>query len=109
MSYDWLIEAGKIAGAVSVIVATVIMLFKYVIVKPLQNFIEDVITEKTYPIQKDSNGGNSLPDVSKKLNNVEKRINTLEDSHKEIITNQEQILDILTRPPRRGRPPKQES
>lgn len=107
MNYDWLLEAGKIAGALSVIIATVAMLFKFFVIKPMKNFIEDIITEKTYPIQKDSNGGMSLPDANKKLNALNKRIDSLENSHKEILTMQEQILELLTKPKPKGRPPKE--
>lgn len=100
MTYDWLLEAGKIAGAISIIIATVAMLFKFFVLKPMKHFIEEVITEKTYPIQKNSNGGMSLPDANKKLNALDKRIDKLEETHKEILTNQEQMLELLTKPRR---------
>lgn len=105
MNYDWLLETAKIAGAIGVIIATLTMLFKFFVMKPLKTFIEEVVTQATYPIQKGSNGGYSLPDANKKLNALDKRIDKLEENHKELLTNQEQILDLLTKP-KRGRPPK---
>ena len=84
MDYTWLLETAKIAGAIGVIIATLSMIFKFFVMKPLKNFIEEVVTQATYPIQKGSNGGYSLPDANKKLNALDKRIDSLEDAHKEV-------------------------
>lgn len=107
MDYNWLLEAAKIAGAVGVILGTISMIFKFLVMKPLKTFIEEIVTQATYPIQKNSNGGFSLADANKKLNALDKRIDVIEDTHKEIIANQEQMLELLTTPKRRTRTPKE--
>lgn len=105
MDYTWLLEAGKIAGALGAIIAVLVMVTKFLIMKPLKVFIEEVVTHATYPIQKNSNGGFSLADANKKLNALDKRIDSLEENHTQMLTNQEQMLEILTKP-KPGRPPK---
>jgi hypothetical protein len=52
------------------------------------------MTELTKPIQPNANGGKSLADIHKRMDKIEEAHN--------------QILEILTTPPRRGRPPKSE-
>ena len=99
MDYNWLLEAGKIAGAVGAIIAVIVMIFKFAVITPLKKFIEEIVTHATYPIQKGSNGGFSLADANKKLNALDTRINTIE-------ANQNQMLELLTKP-KPGRPPKQ--
>lgn len=99
MDYNWLLEAGKIAGALGAIIAVIVMIFKFMVIKPMKHFVEEIVTEATRPIQKNSNGGFSLADANKKLNALDTRIDTIE-------ANQNQMLEILTKPKTRGRPPK---
>lgn len=105
MNYDWILEAGKIAGAVSAVGAVLYIFFKHFVVKPMKHFIthtvDDIVKAYTKPIQPNSNGGKSLPDVNKKVDNLDKRIDTLEE-------NQRQMLEILTRPKQVGHPKKTE-
>lgn len=109
---DWILIAGQYAGAVAAIVGAAALLIKYIVLNPLKALdstitekIEDKlteaidqlevkITELTRPIQPNSNGGKSLADVHRRMDKIEEAHN--------------QILEILTTPPRRGRPPKSE-
>lgn len=105
MDYNWLLEAGKIAGALTAIGAAVFVVIKYVVLKPLekreQHIVEmmtekfedmlDHIDERTYPIQPNSNGGKSLADVNKKMIALDSRIDILEE-------NQNLMIEILTTP-----------
>lgn len=112
MDMVWLLEAGKYAAAVAAIIGTIVMLIKFVFVKPLKIFIKETVEESTKPIQKDSNGGFSLADANKKLNNLDKRLDTLEeDRNKRLDTVEEtlqQMLDLLTKPKPRTRQPKKD-
>ena len=47
--------------------------------------IESFIKDATYPIQKDSNGGNALPDVVRSLSRIEKRLNEVNDTGRETL------------------------
>jgi hypothetical protein len=76
---------GQIAGALSAIGAVVFVIVKYVVVKPIQNYID----KATYPISPTANGGKSLPDVIRaikrvevKLEKIDGRVQTLEDTLK---------------------------
>jgi F0F1-type ATP synthase membrane subunit b/b' len=80
-----IIMAGQIAGALSAIGAVVFVIVKYVVVKPIQNYID----KATYPISPTANGGKSLPDVIRaikrvetKLEKIDGRVQTLEDTLK---------------------------
>jgi hypothetical protein len=80
-----IIMAGQIAGALSAIGAVVFFIVKYVVVKPIQNYID----KATYPISPLANGGKSLPDVIRaikrvevKLEKIDGRVQTLEDTLK---------------------------
>jgi len=80
-----IIMAGQIAGALSAIGAIVFVIVKYVVVKPIQNYID----KATYPISPTANGGKSLPDVIRaikrvetKLEKIDGRVQTLEDTLK---------------------------
>ena len=55
---------------VSLALGIIAILGKWLIVKPLQNFIK----EQTYPIQPTSNGGRSLPDIARTVDRIEKRL-----------------------------------
>lgn len=77
--------AGQIAGALSAIGAVVFFIVKYVVVKPIQNYID----KATYPISPIANGGKSLPDAIKaikrvevKLEKLDNRVQALEDTLK---------------------------
>ena len=77
--------AGQVAGALSAIGAVVFVIVKYVVVKPIQNYID----KATYPISPTANGGKSLPDVIRaikrvevKLEKLDNRVQTLEDTLK---------------------------
>ncbi len=80
-----IIMAGQVAGALSAIGAVVFVIVKYVVVKPIQNYID----KATYPISPKANGGKSLPDVIRaikrvevKLEKIDGRVQTLEDTLK---------------------------
>ncbi len=80
-----IIMAGQLAGALSAIGAVVFVIVKYVVVKPIQNYID----KATYPISPLANGGKSLPDVIRaikrvevKLEKIDSRVQTLEDTLK---------------------------
>jgi hypothetical protein len=80
-----IIMAGQLAGALSAIGAVVFVIVKYVVVKPIQNYID----KATYPISPLANGGKSLPDVIRaikrvevKLEKIDGRVQTLEDTLK---------------------------
>jgi F0F1-type ATP synthase membrane subunit b/b' len=80
-----IIMAGQVAGALSAIGAVVFVIVKYVVVKPIQNYID----KATYPISPTANGGKSLPDairaikrVENKLEKLDDRVQTLEDTLK---------------------------
>jgi len=80
-----IIMAGQIAGALSAIGAVVFFIVKYVVVKPIQNYID----KATYPISPTSNGGKSLPDairgikrIESKLEKMNQRVQVLEDTLK---------------------------
>jgi hypothetical protein len=67
--------AGQVAGALSAIGAVVFVIVKYVVVKPIQNYID----KATYPISPTANGGKSLPDVIRAIKRVEVKIEKLDD------------------------------
>ena len=68
-----IIMAGQLAGALSAIGAVVFVIVKYVVVAPIQNYID----LRTNQIQATSNGGNSLPDAIKAIKRVEAKIERL--------------------------------
>lgn len=102
MDYNVIIEGGKIAGALIAIFSVVGMIFKFIVLKPLKKFITDTIAEYTKPIQKESNGGFSLPDANKKLNKLADRLDKLEEeNHKRLDAMEDilsQVLDTVTKP-----------
>lgn len=51
-------------------IAIAIPVGKWLIIAPLKNFIK----EQTYPIQPNSNGGKSLPDIAAAITRIEKRL-----------------------------------
>jgi hypothetical protein len=81
MIVENIILSGQIAGAIGAIIATFILIVKYVVQKPLDKRIIEV----TKQIQPDANGGKSLADVAagvlrveRKLENIGKRVTHLE-------------------------------
>lgn len=54
-----LIQAGQYAGALIAIFSLLGMFIKWAVVKPIKAYIDHA----TYPIQPNSNGGKSLPDL----------------------------------------------
>jgi F0F1-type ATP synthase membrane subunit b/b' len=68
-----IIMAGQIAGALSAIGAVVFVIVKYVVVKPIQNYID----LRTHQIQPNSNGGKSLPDIALGIQRVERKVESL--------------------------------
>jgi hypothetical protein len=82
---DAIVMAGQVAGALSAIGAVVFVIVKYVVVKPIQNYID----KATYPISPTANGGKSLPDairvikrIETKLEKMDARVQVLEDTLK---------------------------
>jgi hypothetical protein len=69
-----IIMGGQIAGALSAIGAVVFVIVKYVVVKPIQNYID----KATYPISPTANGGKSLPDVIRAIKRVEIKLEKLD-------------------------------
>ena len=81
MMTEQIIMAGQVAGALSAIGAVVYVIVKYVVVRPIQNYID----KATYQIQPFANGGKSLPDlvklvtlINQRLDGLETRIHTIE-------------------------------
>jgi len=80
-----IIMAGQLAGALSAIGAVVFVIVKYVVVTPIQNYID----LRTHQIQPNVNGGRSLSDVAlgiqrveRKVESLNKRVDTLENTLK---------------------------
>lgn len=57
-------------SSISLIIGIVIVLGKWLVILPLKTFIK----EQTYPIQPNSNGGRSLPDVAAAVARIEHRL-----------------------------------
>jgi F0F1-type ATP synthase membrane subunit b/b' len=57
----------------SAIGAVVFVIVKYVVVKPIQNYID----LRTHQIQPNSNGGKSLPDIALGIQRVERKVESL--------------------------------
>lgn len=70
-----IIMAGQVAGALSAIGAVFYVIVKYVVVKPIQNYID----KATYPISPVANGGKSLPDAIRAIKRVEVKLEKLDD------------------------------
>ena len=80
-----IIMTGQLAGALSAIGAVVFVIVKYAVVRPIQTYID----LRTHQIQPETNGGKSLSDVAlgiqrveRKVENLNKRVNTLENTLK---------------------------
>jgi len=82
MVIDNILLTGQIAGAIGATIGTLVLILKYMVLKPLDRRI----IEKTKQIQPDANGGKSLADVAtgilrveRKVENVIKRVDKLEE------------------------------
>jgi hypothetical protein len=67
----YLIMAGQAAGALIAIFSLLGMFIKYVVVKPIKAYIEQM----TYPIQPTSNGGKALPDLINSVDELKRMLN----------------------------------
>jgi hypothetical protein len=84
-----LIELGQYAGAISAIALLAGMAIKWGIVKPIKTYID----QATYPIQKNSNGGYSLPDLIHTVNRIESNL-------KDVDYRLNNIEELVTKPTR---------
>jgi len=89
---------GQYAAAITAVLILIGTIFNFFYKKLVK-----IIKEQTYSIQPDSNGGKSLPDIAKKVNNLNKRIDELEDSHTEIKETLNNILELVTKPKPRAK------
>ena len=81
MRADVILTIGQYAGAISASALTLGLFIKWVIVKPIKLYIDQM----TYPIQPHANGGSSLPDLilavrdlERKVSEVDTRLETVE-------------------------------
>jgi hypothetical protein len=81
----WVLTAGQYAAAITAILALFGIVVKWGIVKPIKNYI-DIATRQINP---NTNGGRSLSDVAlgvarveRKIENLSKRVETLENTLK---------------------------
>lgn len=65
-----ILTAGQYAAALTAVLGFIALVVKWAVVIPIKAYIDKM----TYAIQPNSNGGNSLPDVVKTLNRIEKTI-----------------------------------
>jgi hypothetical protein len=73
----YLIMAGQAAGALIAIFSLLGMFIKYVVVKPIKAYIEQM----TYPIQPNSNGGKALPDLINSVDDLKTMLNRHLEDH----------------------------
>jgi hypothetical protein len=73
----YLIMAGQAAGALIAIFSLLGMFIKYVVVKPIKAYIEQM----TYPIQPTSNGGKALPDLINSVDDLKTMLNKHLEEH----------------------------
>jgi hypothetical protein len=89
---------GQYAAAITAVLILIGTIFNFFYKKLVK-----IIKEQTLSIQPNSNGGKSLPDIAKKVYNLDKRIDTLEDSHTEIKETLNNILELVTKPKPRAK------
>jgi F0F1-type ATP synthase membrane subunit b/b' len=70
-----ILTAGQVAGAFIAIFTLLGMIIKFAILKPIKAYID----KATYQIQPFANGGKSLADVAKVVNEVKSELETLND------------------------------
>lgn len=63
------------AAALLTIGTAIGLIIKWAVIKPIKAYIDHA----TYPIQPNSNGGKSLPDVINKLDRIETKIDEVDD------------------------------
>lgn len=68
---DKLLLAAQVAAAIMTIAGAIGMFIKWVVVKPIKTYIDHA----TYPIQPNSNGGKSLPDLINSVEDVKTLLN----------------------------------
>jgi hypothetical protein len=73
-----LILLGQYAAALIAILSLGGMLVKWGIVKPIKQYIDHA----TYPIQPNSNGGKSLPDLINTVDEIKTLVNSHLEDHK---------------------------
>lgn len=95
---------GQYAAAITAVLILIGTIFNFFYKKLVK-----IIKEQTYSIQPDSNGGKSLPDIAKKVNSLDKRIDGLEANHSEIKETLTQILELVTKPAPKPRAKKTEN
>jgi len=83
----------EIVTAIGIITTGVITAFRFFILKPLVRLID----ERTKQIQPNANGGKSLTDLHHRIDAVEQKFDTIEETQK-------QILEMVTRPTRNRKP-----
>ena len=69
---------GQASASLIAILTLAGMLVKWGIVKPIKSYIDQM----TYNIQPDSNGGSSLPDLVKNVNEIKELLNRHLDDHR---------------------------
>lgn len=71
---DHILLAGQVALALTAIGSLILIIVKYVVVKPIQKYID----QATYQIQPYANGGKSLADVAQATKLIKERLDGLE-------------------------------
>ena len=84
-----LFTLAQYAAAVITIATAFGLAVKWAVIKPIKAYIDHA----TYPIQKTSNGGYSLPDAINSLNRIETKIDDIDDR---LI----QVENLVTKPTR---------
>lgn len=69
--------AGQYAAALIAILSLIGLLVKWAVVKPIKLYID----QATYPIQPNSNGGKSLPDLINTVNDVKTMLHKHLEDH----------------------------
>ncbi len=72
-----LIIAGQYAAALIAILTLLGMFVKWVVVKPIKSYIDHA----TYPIQPNSNGGKSLPDLIETVSEIKTMVHRHLEDH----------------------------
>lgn len=85
MLFTW----AQYAAAVVTIATAFGLAVKWAVIKPIKAYIDHA----TYPIQKNSNGGYSLPDAINSLNRIENKIDDIDDR---LV----QVENLVTKPTR---------
>jgi hypothetical protein len=73
-----IIIAGQYAAALLAVLSLFGVVIKWAIVKPIKAYIDHA----TYPIQPNSNGGKSLPDLINTVDEIKSLVNSHLEDHK---------------------------